>query len=119
MKKTLCLLTVFVLSLLMLIGCEPSGGTENSDNETKYRVTVVPSSGATVTSTNPIEVKEGATAEFDIDLGNTCVFRDATAGGKSVGHFDFKTGKFTVGNVVADMRIDFTVEDVGYPTGFG
>ena len=121
MKKTISLISVFILSLMLLIGCDLSGNEpdNNTDEGTKYRVTLVPTAGATVESTNPLEVSAGATAEFKINLGKTCVFRNATAGGKSVGFYDFKTGKFTVGNVTADMRIEFTVEDVGYPTGFG
>ena len=120
MKKAISLLSVFILSLLLLIGCDTGSGSTGDQGDTaEYRVTVVPTAGATVTSENPLDVKEGATAEFDIKLDRTFVFREATAGGKSVGHFDFKTGKFTVGNISADMRIDFKVEDVGYPTGFG
>ena len=121
MKKKISFLFVFILSLLLLIGCQPSNGpgSDDPDDEIKYRVTLVPTAGATVTSTNPLEVKAGATAEFDIDLEKTYVFREATANGKSVGYFDFRTGKFTVGNISADMRIEFTVEDVGYSTRFG
>ena len=119
MKKTLSLLAVFILSLLTIIGCETSSGADVPGEETTYRITLLPTEGATVTSENPLDVKEGNTAEFTVKLDKTYVFRSAVAGGKSVGHFDFKTGKFTVGNVTADMRIEFTVEDVGYPTGFG
>lgn len=119
MKKTLSLLAVFILSLLTIIGCETSSGAQTPGEETTYRVTLLPTEGATVTSENPLDVKEGNTAEFTVKLDKTYVFRSAVASGKSVGHFDFKTGKFTVGNVTADMRIEFTVEDVGYPTGFG
>ena len=83
MKRTLSLIAVLILSLLMIIGCEPDSGADTPGEETAYRITLVPTAGATVESENPIDVKEGDSAEFTVKLDKTYVFRDAKAGGKN------------------------------------
>ena len=107
---------------LLLTACFDSGsggGDGDGEKNEGYRVTLVTSAGATVVGDNPVTVKAGGNAKFTVELGDTYVFRDAKANGASVGFFNFGTGEFTVGNVTADMRIEFTAEDVGYDTTVG
>ena len=121
MKKTaLWLLPLLLLSTLIFGACNKQVPPDNSpDGEESYRVTLVTSAGASVQGTNPVNVKEGKEAKFTVKLDSTCVFRSAKANGKDVGRYDFNTGVFSVGNVTSDMRIEFTVEDVGYDTTVG
>lgn len=105
MKSLFRLLIIAAVALAALVSCG-SGG----NNET-YSVALFPSEGVTVTSENPVSVKSGGQAVFDIVLGGTVAFRGADAGS-----YDQKSGKFTVENVLSDMRINFRAEDVGYDT---
>ena len=128
MKKFLRFLPIFILVLTLLISCggnqvppdDSTGGDGgDTDAEVTYKVTVVTSVGAAVEGKNPVTVSEGGTASFKIKLDSQCVFRYARVGDTDVGHFDYKTGEFKVGNVSSDMRIDFNVENVGYNTSVG
>ena len=121
MKKLVIFLMTLVLALSLLASCSSSdnGGNDGEGDTAGHKVTLVTSSGATVTSKNPIYVSDGGNAKFTVKLGDTAVFRNATANGASVGYFNFSSGEFTVGNVTGDMRIEFTAEDVGYDTTVG
>lgn len=119
MKKIIFrLLPVFLLATLLFTACSGSKN-EGSEEGEGYRVTLVTSAGVTVEGSNPVTVKEGGNAVFTVKLGGTYVFRSAKCNGADVGRFDFQTGKYTVGNVKSDMRIEFTAEDVGYDTTAG
>ena len=128
MKKLFGIFFAFIIALLCLVSCGGGstsdtdgvgngGGDENED--VTYRVTIITSVGASVIGVNPRNVEEGGSAIFKIELEPHYVFRSAKVADTDVGHFDFTTGTYTVGNVTADMRIDFTVEDVGYNTSVG
>ena len=120
-KNILRLLPLLILTVLLCTSCfgSNSGGDDKGDSQGELRVTLVPSTGAVVDGSNPISVKDGGNATFTVKLGDTYVFRSAKCNGVDVGKFDFQTGKYTVGNVKSDMRIEFTVEDVGYNTTVG
>ncbi len=99
---------IFYMCLILSIalGLFSCGG--NGDGETtQYTVSVITTSGAEVTSTNPLKVDAGESAVFDIKLSESCVFRSVSAGS-----YDIATGKLTVSNVTSDMRIDFVAEVV-------
>ena len=116
------ILPLFLLTVLLFTACSGSKEEDNSektDSGDGYRVTLVTSTGATVEGENPITVKKGGNAVFNVKLGSTYVFRSAKANGVEVGKFNFQEGKYTVGNITADMRIEFKVEDVGYDTTKG
>lgn len=111
MKKFLSVLFILVFAMLCLASCEISlGNPSDSDNkDTTYQVMVVETPGVEITSENPIRVKKGADAEFDITVGNTYLIIDVTGG-----EYDPATGKITVKNVKKDVRVSINAQDMGY-----
>ena len=120
MKKLLLkLLPLMLMAALMFTACSGDKTDETEKEDEGYRITLVTTPGASVDGKNPITVKKGGNAKFKITLDGTAVFRSAQYNGVDVGNFDYKTGEYTVGNITSDMRIQFTVEDVGYDTTVG
>lgn len=101
--KRIFAIILSLLTLTALVAC--SGGGDSKE----YRVMVVESEGITVTSQNPITVKEGRSAVFDVEVGSNYVVDSVSAGS-----YDRDRGKLTVENVSADMRIEFTLREVDY-----
>ncbi|MBQ1260456.1 MAG: hypothetical protein IIX96_00400, partial [Clostridia bacterium] len=98
---------LFLFTLLALTACaEPPAASD-----TTYNVMVFPIDGMSVTSENPVRVKEGGTASFDVTVENGYIFE-----GVSIGSYDSTTGKLTVMDVRQDTAIDFTLRNVGYDT---
>ncbi len=115
MKKIL-IASMLLISLAVLFACAAPGGggptPPDAGGDDTYNVTVISeNTSATVTTKNPVSVKHGQTATFQISLAPTAVFRSA-----SEGSYDYKTGTLTVENVTKDLRISFLAEDVGYDT---
>ncbi len=130
MKRLVFLLLIITLGLFMLGSCAGGGsgdtgsgdgtGSGAGDSDTgnagtgdggKYTVTLNVSEGVTVKSRNPVEVKSGFGASFQVSLGGTVAFRSISAGS-----YNPATGKITLQNVTSDTVIDFVCEDVGYST---
>ena len=107
MKKVLLLVLLLIASLTLLLAC----GEDTPDTETAYRVMVGVSEGFSVTSQNPIDVKKGESAEFDIAIASGYVFVSV-----SHGSYDEVTGKLKIDNVSARTTVQFTVENLGYDT---
>lgn len=107
MKKVLLLVLLLIASLTLLLAC----GEDTPDTETAYRVMVGVSEGFSVTSQNPVEVKKGESAEFDIAIESGYVFVSV-----SHGSYDEASGKLKIDNVTARTTVQFTVENLGYDT---
>ncbi len=107
MKKVLLLVFLLISSLTLLLSC----GEDTPDTETTHRVMVGVSEGFSVTSQNPIDVKKGESAEFDIAIESGYVFVSV-----SHGTYDEATGKLKIDNVTARTSVQFTVENLGYDT---
>ena len=107
MKKVLLLALLLIASLALLLAC----GEDTPDTETTYRVMVGVSEGFTVKSPNPLEVKKGESAEFDIAIESGYAFVSV-----SHGTYDEATGKLKIDNVSARTTVQFTVENLGYDT---
>ncbi len=105
MRRSLCLILLFLSSLLVLLSC---GGGDKTET---YRVMVTTDEGATVTSENPLEVAHGSDCEFTLELKSTY-----TVDTVSAGSFDAETGKLTVKNVTEKLNITVTTKDMGYDT---
>ena len=134
MKRLVFLLLIITLGLFALGSCtgdgsdggsgdnsgggsSDSGGGDSGDSSgdsgsnEKYTVTLKVSEGVTVLTKNPVEVKSGFGASFQVSLGDTVAFRSLSAGS-----YNPTTRKITLQNVTADTVIDFVCEDVGYST---
>lgn len=101
MKKVLIVISLCLLTLVCLCAC--MGGETVSE----YKVSLITSSGVTVTSENPVTVKEGETATFTVSLPADYQFLRVSAG-----EYDPATSTVTVKNVTSDMRIDFYTEKI-------
>ncbi len=108
MKRLLSVFCFMILILLSLVAC--GGSSSSDDNSREYTVTVV-ANGATVTSQNPMTVKKGESAVFDISISDTSAFRSV-----SIGEYDSASGKLTVNNVTRDTRVTLVCEDMGRDT---
>lgn len=108
--KSLLFIFMSLLFSLLLVSCL---GPEKPDpqGEDTYRVMVGESEGFEVTSDNPVEVKKGESAVFDIAIDPSYVFVSV-----SVGSYDAATGKLTVDNITERTTVTFTVEGLGYDT---
>jgi len=128
MKKLVLLFLVVILGTFSMFSCagdgssdgsgdgggqngSENGGVDNGSAKEKYTVTLKVSDGVTVITKNPIEVRAGYTASFQVSLGTTMAFRSVSAG-----EFNVNTGKLTLKNVNADTEILLVCEDVGYDT---
>ena len=111
--KKFWLLLILILSFSFLfsscLGINEQN--EEEDDEDTYRVMVAEGEGFKVTSKNPVEVKKGKSAVFDIEIEDGYLFSSA-----SVGIYDEKSGKLTVENVEKRTTVTFTVEALGYDT---
>lgn len=113
--KKIVFLIMLLSALALLFSCAAPGGGQtpgggNADTDCKVTV-FLSNTSATVKSQNPVTVKPGEAATFEIALSDTAVFRSTSAGS-----YDYKTGLLTVPNVTKAMRVDFVSEDVGYDT---
>ena len=110
MKKILITLLAF-FSLVVFCSCLGNEVPESPDTSDGYRVMVEEGEGFKVVSKNPVEVKAGASAVFDIEIDTGYLFVSASAG-----IYDESTGKLTVENVERRTSVTFTVEALGYDT---
>ena len=107
MKKVLLLVLLLIASLSLLISC----GDDAPETDETYRVMVGVSEGFTVTTSNPLEVKKGESAQFFVKLEPGYVFVST-----SHGTYDELTGKLKIDNVTSRISVQFTVENLGYDT---
>ena len=112
MKRLIFIISMLLISVLFLFSCGDTGDGGDGDT-TQYTVSVITTAGAEVTSTNPLKVDAGGSAVFDIKISDSAVFSSVSAGS-----YDRSTGKLTVDNVTADMRIDFVVVEVDTAAGY-
>lgn len=106
-KILIALFATLIIALLCACGGEP---TPEPQDET-VRVMVVLTDGITVTSTNPLDVKQGESAVFDVTIADGYAFESVSAG-----TYDAETGKLTVNNVTERTTVTFTLESLGYDT---
>ena len=107
MKNKLLLVIVLLASLLLVVAC----GEKTPEPDETYKVMVGVSEGFTVTTTNPVDVKKGESAQFTIKLEPGYVFVST-----SHGTYDELTGKLKIDNVTSRTSVQFTVENLGYDT---
>lgn len=107
MKNRLLLILLLLASVFAFASCTSD---EPEEDET-YRVMVGVSEGFYVASKNPLDVKRGGTAEFDILLESGYAFVSV-----SHGTYDAATGKLKIENVTARTTVQFVVENLGYDT---
>ncbi|MBQ7332813.1 MAG: leucine-rich repeat protein [Clostridia bacterium] len=103
MKRFLFLL-LSLITLFSLISC---GGGENE----RYRVMVSVSEGASVVGEASVEVEEGGTAEFLIEIDTGYVFKSVSGG-----VYDTETGVLTIENVTRRMNVSFYAEKADFDT---
>ena len=103
--KKLIFICLSILTLLSLAACSGGGG-EGGGSSKEYTVTVV-AKGATVTSSNPVTVKKGESAVFDIEIGESSAFRSV-----SVGEYDSESGKLTVSNGWRKLPNYYAMRDI-------
>ena len=107
MKNKLLLILVLIASMLLITACT----SDTPEVDETYRVMVGVSEGFSVTGRNPIDVKKGESAEFDIALDPGYVFVST-----SHGTYDEATGKLKIENVTSRISVQFVVENLGYDT---
>lgn len=108
MKKLFSVLLLLLLSLALLVSCGGDGGSEDDGGSgVEYTVSVSPTTGISITSTNPLKVKAGESASFDVKIAEGYVLRSVSAG-----NYDTATEKLTLSNVRSDVRVQFTVEEI-------
>ena len=90
--------------LLSLVLCACGG-----DAAKEYNVAVGVSDGVVVKSQNPLTVKHGEDATFEIEIPEGYVFKSAKGA-----TFDQETGILTVTNVISRVYIEFKVEKFSY-----
>ncbi len=106
--KRIKILLIFILSLLLLCGCFGEDGGDSTDGG-ELKVMVTSDSGITVKGENPIYVKSGENAVFEIEIGSTFVIK-SVEGGTLSGNI------LTVTNVTRDTVVRIMTEDLGYDT---
>lgn len=110
MNKKILFFFIFLFSFCFIFASCGQTPPDNPDEDT-YRVMVALGEGFIVSSQNPLDVKKGENAIFDIEIADGYLFTSA-----SVGTYDEKTGKLTVENVDKRTTVTFTVESLGYDT---
>ena len=105
MKKRIFLILSILIFLIMLPSCDD--GTDIS-----YRVMVSAGEGASVTSANPVTVRPGESAVFNIEIDSAYAFYSS-----SFGEYDPESGTLTVKSVNRPMNISFFAEYLGYESG--
>ncbi len=98
MKKTVSVL-IYLLSLLIFSGCGGIVGG-NTSGSAENTVTVLCTEGIEVTSENPLKVKAGEAASFELSYDKNTLIDSVSAG-----EFNYSTGILTVLDVREDMRI--------------
>lgn len=101
----------FVLGMLLcliFVSCTPG---EQPPENTDKKVMVTETEGLTVESQNPVTVKSGADAVFNITIANDYIVRSVSAG-----TYDRAKGKLTIKDVKTDLRVQFELEKVDYDT---
>ena len=106
MKRILLFFSLLFIASLFLFSC-----TEKTSpgDDTTYRVMVSLDRGFTVTTPNPVEVKEGESAVFGISIEDGYVFSSLSAG-----IYDESSQTLTVSDVTERMNISFFVEKLEY-----
>lgn len=100
MRKRTFFFPLFVLPFL-LVGCNPSSSFSNSDDT--LTVSIEDSDRYTVSSQNPLEVKRGEDASFDISFAKGYDYESSSAG-------SYSDGSLTLHNVQYSQTIDiFTI----------
>ena len=99
MKKTARILFLFLLLSLTVMLASCGGGGEKDKT---YKVMVSPTAGATVTSENPVTVREGEDAVFTVTLDEGYIYQ-SSAGAE----YSPEDGTLTVRNVRKNTNIDF------------
>ena len=97
--KLLSLVTVSLLCMFVLVGCF------EKEQVKEFNVAVGVSDGVTVKGDNPVSVKKGGTATFEMVIPEGYVFKSCDGA-----TFDQKTGILTVSNVISKMYLEFKVE---------
>ena len=108
MKKQLLILFLFITLIFATVSCNSK---PPADEPETYKVMVGVTEGFSVDSQNPVEVKKGGTAEFDIKLDTGYAFVSV-----SHGIYDAATGKLKIENISARTTVQFNVENLGYDT---
>ena len=103
MKRTAKLLILCVLAVLCLLF------TAACLKNKEYKVLVSPGEGAIVKSENPLRIKHGESATFELDIERGYCF--LSADGAS---YDQDTGILTVEGVTANTNINFRTEEYPY-----
>ncbi len=104
--KKLAIIFFVIFSLFALVACSDNG--DNTEEE-KFKVMVTADEGVTVKSENPIYVKSGEDAIFEIEIDSTSVI-SSLEGGTVDGN------TLTVSNVTRDTVVRITTENLGYDT---
>ena len=95
-----------LLSLaLFVILCTALLGACGGDATTEFNVAVGVPDGVIVKGDNPISVKKGGTANFEIVIPEGYVFKSCNGA-----TYDQETGILTVDNVISKMYLDFKIE---------
>ena len=110
MKKILIAFMLLLFSVFTLIACGAGGGEGKTP---EYTVAVLPTDGVVITSDNPLKVKKGATATFDVVLTDGAMIESV-----SHGVYDPSTGMIKLDNVTADTRITVTILSETYAFRF-
>lgn len=110
MKKILIWFLALAMMLSLAACTIPGGGGDNGDDDnTTYKVMVIEDEGMFIASKNPMTVKKGETATFDVIVDSYYLIHSVSGG-----TYDRATGKLTVENVQSDVRVEFELEQVDY-----
>ena len=100
--KLLVIISVFVLVALSFAAC-------GKDKNKEYNVVVDVPQGVVVKGQNPITVKHGGTATFEIVIPDGYVFKSCDGA-----VFDQTTGILKVENVTSKLYLEFKIEEYGF-----
>ena len=89
-------------------GGEDSEGDSSDDELAEYSVRLGSTVGILITSPNPVTVKEGESAEFDVQILEGYAFSSVTAGGE----YNAATGKLVIPNVTDNLRVTLSTVKV-------
>ena len=111
--KRFCLIALSLLLLVSLFSCgksddAPAGETPDT---VSYRVMLSVAEGAKVLGDSSVDVKEGDTVEFQVELDTGYLFKSVSAG-----IYDADSGILTIENVREKMSVSFFTEKVNYDT---